>query len=483
MYSKYNRHCGIILILLLSCLFSFNALAQEQILQSDSLSEVNETTGNTGPKKINKKAVEKLRKMTPEEIAAIDKKLAEALTFFYDNKHGQALPIFKEIAEQVETMDIMWWIGTTAMSTGNICLAITEFKKMLDIDPSLNRVRLDLALAFFKLGYYDYAREELKKVEAARPPEAVQQNIDKLFAAIAEKTRKVSWNIRFSQGITYDTNVNAGPDEREFEVWGGTLTLDSDSRKISDEALATSLQGNAIYDFGQRQGLMWNTAAVFYNSAYQTYSKYDFMMADIKTGPWWIGRRDILKCPVGYKEQYYGSDRLSNIIHVDPSYEHYFCRYFSMKALYSYNKESFYSDENRSLENKTSLYEISPSIYLANRRHIISGSVGYENRDAEASRFSYTAQCYMLSYYTRFSTTNTEFFLRYKWMEKDYKDKPILYTQDREDRRYAVTTVISQQFCEYFFASLAFNYTDNNSNASLYEFDKATYSFNVGFTF
>jgi len=56
--------------------------------------------------KVNKKAVKKLREMTPEKINAIDKKLAEALILYYDRKFGLALPIFKEIADQVETMDI-----------------------------------------------------------------------------------------------------------------------------------------------------------------------------------------------------------------------------------------------------------------------------------------------------------------------------------------------------------------------------------------
>lgn len=441
-----------------------------------------EAIGDITIDKVNTEAVSNLRAMTPEEVEALDKKLAEALTLYYDNQYGKALPIFKEIADQAETMDIMWWLGNSAMKMGDTKLAIAKFKKMLVIDPSLHRVRLDLALAYFKLGYYDEARRELEAVRAAEPPERVRRNMDKLLAAIDERTKKISGNLRFSQGIMYDTNVSAGPSEQQLKVSGGTLTLGDDSKKVDDEALVTSLQGNVLYDFGERQGLLWNTEALFYNSAYQTYSKYNFMMADISTGPWWIGRRDILKVPVGYRDQYFGSERLSNIIHIDPSYEHYFGPLFSTKISYSYNKEFYYSEDNANLENNTQVWEFSPSVYLGNRRHIISGALGYENRDADARRFCYSGWYYALSYFTRFPT-NTEFFLRYKYMEKDYKENPLLYSQDREDRRNTVTAVLSQQFCKYFFASLAFNYTDNNSSAGLYAFDKATYTFNIGFTF
>ncbi len=474
MRCKFRLCFGIILFFIFSSLL-FPAGSIRASEPSDS--PISESSD-----KINQKAIEKLRAMTPEEIKALDEKLAEAMTLYYDRKFGQALTIFKEIAGEVETMDVMWWLGTSAMNAGEIQLAIGKFKRMLEIDPQLHRVRLELAMSYFKLGKYDEARREIEIVRAAEPPEAVVKNMEKLLAAIDRETKKLFCNVRFSQGVMYDTNVSAGPNEQELKVSGGTLSLDTDSKKIRDEALVTSLQGNVLYDFGQKQSFMWNTEVMFYNSAYQTHSKYNFMMVDINTGPWWVGRRDIVKVPVGYREQYYGSERLSNIIHFDPSYEHYFSQYFSLRALYSYNKEFFYSEDNSSLENNTEVYELSPSIYLGNRRHIISGALGYENRDADARRFCYSAYYYALSYFTRFPS-KTELFFRYKWIEKNYKDKPLLYTEDREDRRHTITAVVTQEFYKNFFASLAFYYTNNHSNTSLYEFDKATYTFNVGFKF
>ena len=99
----------------------------------------------------NKKAVEKLRKMKPAEIEALDSKIAEALTLYYDGQYGQALPIFNQIASTVETMDMMWWIGTSAMKTGNMELAIKQFKSMLEVNPNLHRVRLELAATYFQM--------------------------------------------------------------------------------------------------------------------------------------------------------------------------------------------------------------------------------------------------------------------------------------------------------------------------------------------
>ncbi|MCX5854368.1 MAG: tetratricopeptide repeat protein, partial [Deltaproteobacteria bacterium] len=201
---------------------------------------------------VNKNAVEKLGRMNPDKVEALDSRLAEALTLYYDGKYGQALPIFNSIASEVETMDIMWWIGTSAMKSGELNLAVKKFQDMLAINPGLHRVRLDLAAAYFQLGKYTEARQELETVKAAKPPEEVRANIEKLLSAIDEATRKYTWNVRFSQGLQHDTNVSAGPDNKELAVSGGTLTLADDSKKISDTASITNFSTNMLYHIDKK---------------------------------------------------------------------------------------------------------------------------------------------------------------------------------------------------------------------------------------
>lgn len=84
-------------------------------------------SGSVGSSAVDKEAVEKLGKMTPDEVKALDKKLADALTLYYDREFARALPIFQEIASKAETMDIMFWIGTSAMQTGEKELAVAKF--------------------------------------------------------------------------------------------------------------------------------------------------------------------------------------------------------------------------------------------------------------------------------------------------------------------------------------------------------------------
>ena len=482
MHTRFPLSCGSILLVLITFLLIPCAGAQSQSPAGFKAEAEIQPTGEIESSEANQEAIEKLRLMSKEEIEALDQKLAEAIILYYDREFARALPIFKEIAGKVETMDIMFWVGTSAMKVGETRLAIRKFKKMLAIDPKLHRVRLELATSYFTLGHYDEARRELELVQAASPPQGVQKNIARLLAAIEERTKKVFWNLRLSEGYLWDDNISAGPDEKELAVLGGTLTLDKESSKLKDEATVTNVAGNVIYDMGEKNGLMWNTTASFYNLAYLDYSEFNYMAMDVTTGPWWAGRRDILKIPFGYTKLEYGRKRLSYVSHVDPNYEYHFNQYFSLKGLYSYSTANYYAGSNSALDSRKNRYELTPNIYLANRRHILSATAGYEDHNADADRFTYDGPYCALSYFAGLPTS-TELFLRYQWTRRDYDAKPLLYDEYRKDKRHSFTAVLSQGFFKYFFASFSFNYTDNKSNCELYDFDKTTYTVSVGCRF
>lgn len=442
----------------------------------------NQPVGDVDFKEANRETIEKLNRMTPEEIDALDKKLADALILYYDRKFARALPIFKEIADQVETTDLMFWIGTSAMQVGETQLAVEKFKKMLAIDPQLHRARLELATTYFRTGRYEDARRELEIVQAASPPPGVQKNIDKLLEAVEERTKKLFYNLRASLGYMWDDNITSGPEQRSYVVAGGTFTPSTTASKLSDEALVTNVSGNVLYDIGESRGMMWNTAASFYNKAYSDYSKFNYMALDVTTGPWWTGTRDILKIPFGYFYSDYESERLSQAFHLDPNYEYHFNPNFSLKGLYSYTNEDYFADWRGGLDNTNHRFELTPNVYLKNRKHTISATAGYENHHAESGQYSYADPYLGFSYFLR-CTPDTEVFLRYQYFRREFEEMPTPYNQFRTDKRQMYTAVISQGFRKYFFASFEFGYLDNNSNLALYDYDKTTYTVSIGCRF
>lgn len=513
------------------------AVPQKEIKTGEEVKKVEDAEGEyieeaksasgAGSARKDLQTIQKFRRTSPGKIDALDSKLAEALMLYYDGRYGQALPIFNQISAEVQTTDIMWWIGTSAMNTGNLDLAVQKFKQMLEVDPNLPRVRLELAATYFQMGKYKEARQELATVKASKPPEEVVKNIDRLLATIDEATKKLSWNLRVSFGIQSDNNVSAGASNPVIHTDIGPLTLMQDSRRVSDTGYVTNLGANVLYKFLESPtGPAWNTTFDYYSVMYNKYSQYDYLMLDFTTGPWWIGRNFVAKLPVGYMIQYFGDadkdsfttsqwsssqvsgyltpsewvkrnfslgqdnsmNRLSYITHIDPSFEYFFNQYFSLKGAFTYIRETYakkwsmdtktFTDQNQ-FDQQTRRYEITPNFYLFNRQHILSFTGGYENSDADARINTFDNKYYAVSYFMRFPT-NTELFLKFQRNYKNYKDIPIMYTYDRYDTRNMYTAVLSQNFLKHYFASIAYTYIDNSSNASIYSYDKRTVTFSIG---
>ena len=464
-------------LLILACFFIFtipaSALAQETV----------QPVGDVGAKKGNAEAIEKLRSMSPEEIASLDVFLEKALTLYYDRKFALAYPILKELSDKIETMDIMFWLGTSAAAVGDTELAMEKFQAMLGIDPDLYRVRLELAGVYFAVGRFPEARGELETVLAAAPPAEVQANIRRMLTAIDEQTRRLTWNTRFSTGWMWDDNISSGPDAGLYTFSSGsTFTPSATTAKLSDQASVTSFSGNLLYDPGSKKGLLWNAAVTAYTKSYKEYGEFNYQNLDISAGPWWADGRDVFKLPVGVSYSEYASDRLSYILHVDPSHEHFFNTNVSLKGVYRYRSEKFYEAARAAnYDNTAQTVELSPTLYLDNRRHVITTTFGYELYSAENDAYAYEAPTASVNYFTRFPS-RTELYLGYQWTRRDYDGtQGFPYAGlDRDDTRHQYTAVLSQVIFKHFNLTYAFSYTDNDANLDLNNWDRTAHTLSVG---
>lgn len=439
--------------------------------------------GDLGARRQNSEAIKKLKRMTPEQVKALDEKLTEALEYYYDRDFSSAYPIFKEVADQVDTMDIMYWLGVSAMEVGKVDVAIENFKKILGIDPYLNKVRIQLARAYLQAGYFKEARQELDMVKKSSPSPAEMRHIDALSKALDEKGKIFIWNLKVSQGMLYDDNVNASADQDEYDTLLGTVDRNDRNKRLRELASVSSVAGNFLIDFGEPRGFMWDTTASFYNKSYFDYSDYNYMRMEATTGPWWAGRNFLFKLPSGYVEQRFGNDRLGYVLNSEPSFQYDFCRYFSLKGLYSFSYTDYSSDERSPLDSYEHSFEVSPIFFFAGRRVILMPGGGYQNHNADVSKYSYDGPFFSASLMTAFPTRTTLFF-RYQWFKKDYDARALpLYDEFRHDKQGVLTAAIRQGIYKGLFATFIFTYIHNDSNLEIYEYDRRIYMLNFEYRF
>ncbi|MDP2644971.1 MAG: porin family protein [Desulfobacterales bacterium] len=423
-----------------------------------------------------------IKAMGPEQLAGLDSQLAEALQLYYEEKFDRALPLFEAIAQKVQTMDLMFWMGTSAAKTGRFELAEEKYKQMLAIDGNLHRVRLELADVYAATGRLDAARDELERVLAANPPESVRRKIEQRLALIGEKAKKTRFNLMASVGYQQDDNISSGPDTDQIVLSSGTLVLNSRQRQLDGYAVLGKLRGSVQHDLGAPGGLSVFGRLNFYHAYLPSETDFNFTSTDVSAGPAWVGRSAIATLPAGYTDARYGNEFLSGTLHVDPQVEYFFSKAVSARGAYTFARERYNTDTYPLYHNDLHRFSAGPIFYLDQRRHIIFPEVSYEARSAEVDYASYSAYSLSVGYLARLPF-DLELFLRYQYTDRQYDGKPPLFSADREDERHVVNAILSRKFLKHFFVSLEYTRIDNNSNLALYDFEKNIFAVNTGTAF
>ena len=165
--------------------------------------------------------------VTEEQLLADPPLLANALDSAIINGDADAvailLPIYRKLpADKQDKMLLRFGEAMQARSTGNLSLAIARFREMIAEDPSLQPVRLHLAMALMADHQDEAARGQLEKLRAEQLPDDIRKVVDDALAALRERR---SWTFNVGGYYRYENNINGAPRERERRGGRGTWTF------------------------------------------------------------------------------------------------------------------------------------------------------------------------------------------------------------------------------------------------------------------
>ena len=124
--------------------------------------------------------------------------------------------------------------GMIAMARKDYGTAERLFRRILEGDPNLVRVRLELARTLFLARKDEEADYHFKLAIAQHPPKAVIANIARYREAI--RTRR-AWRFNINLGIAPDSNINSATDKERLDILGLPFKLDPGARARSGTGL------------------------------------------------------------------------------------------------------------------------------------------------------------------------------------------------------------------------------------------------------
>lgn len=199
---------------------------------------------------------------------------------------AQQEALFQAMLQRPDDLEVMFNHALTSIELQDYEAAISTLERMLIFNPALNRAKVELGAAYFKLGAYENARyyfeDALTTGEA--PPEVVGR-VNRFLDEIEKRTQKTGFFGVATVGVTYSSNANLGPNDPD-------ILLDNEVAQLADEFIAsedigfrTAIYGSHFYDLDQPDGDLWQTDATFYSVHYLDETSGDIDTVQLRTGP------------------------------------------------------------------------------------------------------------------------------------------------------------------------------------------------------
>lgn len=199
---------------------------------------------------------------------------------------AQQEALFEAMLQAPDDLEIMFNHALTSIELQDYEAAISTLERMLIFNPALNRAKVELGAAYFKLGAYENARYYFEDALASgeAPPEVVGR-VNRFLDEIEKRTAKTGFFGVATVGVTYSSNANLGPNDPD-------ILLDNEVAQLADEFIAsedigfrTAIYGSHFYDLNQPDGDLWQTDATLYSVHYLDESSGDIDTVQLRTGP------------------------------------------------------------------------------------------------------------------------------------------------------------------------------------------------------
>ena len=367
--------------------------------------------------------------------------------------------------ENPNYFEAIFLFGLIAVAEHEYDAAIAHFRQILAAEPERERVRLELARAFFLQGDYDNAERNFRFARAGNLPDEVRTNIDAYLGAIQRLRR---WSYDIAIGLAEDSNVNGATTAHKVDIFGLPFTL-------SDNARATSGLGIMVDVGGEWSPLLSNTVKARIGGRLRRLEygggDFDDMTITAYAGPQFLWPRWQIETLLTGFQRWYGNVPLNQGIGGRVAGLYALSRRVQLglgvnAQSVTYRTDAGYDGPVTSADLQLA-YTITPS-------SVVRFIAGIGEQRAEVSAFANTTRWIAVNYYRDlpfgFSAGLEPAFLQTKF------DAPLAAfgSVTRSDHAWAIKLDLLNRRLEYggFAPHLSFIYVKQTSNIPLYAYSR-----------
>jgi outer membrane protein len=370
---------------------------------------------------------------------------------------------------------VQFLLGLISLAVKDYDDAIRRFRGIIAKEPNAVRVRLELGRTYFQKGDFRNAERQFQFARSGKLPSAVLKNVD---AYLANIRRNRTFEVGLSLAIAPDTNINVGPSVSNVLLFGLPFQLSPDAKRNSGIGLAAGgrvawtprIASNLRWDVGVAADARRYSSTEFNDTAFAAFSGPHLILDRVdarlnaRASKRWYGGRVYANGLGGNLDMtYYFSGRTGVFSNLSLTHLDYPAIPAQSGLVSEYALGAFHAFTPSSLGRASVVLgrQGAKAPALANR--ILGGEANYLREVGGGFTFNLLARYRIVRYDARLPAFQT---IR--------QDKHLVTQLTVLNRRIVV---------EGFTPTVAYTYTSNASNLSLFRYRRSQFEFGVSRVF
>lgn len=375
-----------------------------------------------------------------------------------------------------------FYLGRSAYETGHYEVALAAFERVEMLEPTNLRNRLEMARTYFMLKMYEDAQNSFKAVlENPNIPQNVRTNIELYLAKVTKVQKKSFTYARVNLDVMYDSNVNYGSLDSEFNINTGTLPSEPE---LSDGAGVLYGDIVNIYDIGDKNGFAIKNRLSGYIKNYFKENDYDVGYFAYTPSLLYTQTASLMELAISFDNLFIASRNYLQTISLIPRYE--YAHTTTLKSIVYFKYQRKYYQQELAKDLNANHYELSYTMQkiLSPRSYLQATLLGINEAKVQGNRvdvdyMEYRANvAYANQFTTRYGANASA-----QYRKRDYRDYSTLFGSTRDDDGVTLRAGATAEIFEEFSLGLKGTYSRVESNQNRYSYEKYTLSLGLNKTF
>jgi len=377
--------------------------------------------------------------------------------------------------QQPASPEINFLLGRAAFESGRFEEAVMAYERALMYSPDSDRIRLELARTYMRLGSTEMARHYFQEVLAADPPEAVRQHIQRFLAALDAAEKKHLFTGALTVGIGHDSNVHTSPVSNIVNTVLGDVTLSGNAASVtSSQVLNTNLALSHVYREHSGSPLTWRTAFTHFNAFHDAASDRDIKLYGISTGPIWSKDNLLIRTALSFDRIDLGSNPYLDLFGISGGLTRVLNQHVALNADAAMRKKNNHHDGNRDADN----YSFNLGSVLSYGKNRFNVTLGLETEQARVALNNNYDRMRLQVLYDRALARDFTFFAAFRYQDTDYDGVAPLFGVVRRDETTTYSAGVSRLLwrsansARSLTLQASHTHTEARSNIRLYDYRK-----------